>query len=96
MIRDNSGLSKVGLALLRKNLNKLTPPKSVELKIRGEQPVVIVYGPYDMFESNSFGWGRDNDRTKALAEAVAILGWPLPFETIRELDPTADRIINKW
>ena len=96
LIRDNSGLSKVGLALLRKNLDKLSPPKSVELKIRGEQQVVIVYGPYDMFESNSFGWGRDNDRTKALAEAVAILGWPLPFETIRELDPTADRIINKW
>jgi len=96
LIRDNSGLSKVGLALLRKNLDKLSPPKSVELKIRGEQQVVIVYGPYDTFESNSFGWGRDDDRTKALAEAVAILGWPLPFETIRELDPTADRIIKKW
>jgi len=96
LIRDNSGLSKVGLALLRKNRDKLTPPKSVELKIRGEQQVVIVYGPYDMFESNSFGWGRDDDRTKALAEAVATLGWPLPFETIREFDSTEDRIIKQW
>lgn len=96
MIRDRSGLSKVGLALLRKNLDKLSPPRSIELKIRGEQQVVIVYGPYDVFESNSFGWGRDDGRTKALSEAVAVLGWPLPFDTIREFNPTEDRIITRW
>ena len=49
MIKDNSGLSKVGLALLRKNLDKLAPPKQIELKVRGEQQVIIVTGPADSF-----------------------------------------------
>lgn len=96
MITDRSGLSKVGLALLRNNLDKLTPARSIELKIRGEQQVVIVYGPYEVFESNSFGWGRDDDRTKALSEAVTSLGWPLPLEELSKLEPDKDQLIRKW
>ena len=96
MIKDNSGLSKVGLALLRKNLDKLASPKQIELKVRGEQQVIIVTGPADSFESNSFGWGRADGRTKALAEAAAALGWPLPIETFQDIPFNEDRLINKW
>jgi len=95
MIKDTSRLSKVGLALLRRNLEKLTPTGSIELKVRGEQQVVIVSGPSDSFESNSFGWGRADERTKALAEAAAALGWPLPVETFQELAPGEGCLINK-
>lgn len=95
MIMDKSGLSKIGLALLHKNLDKLTPTKQIELKIRGEQQVVIVYGPYEVFESNSFGWGRDDDRTKALSEAVKSLGWALPFDELAKLEPNEDQLIRK-
>ena len=95
MIKDNSGLSKVGLALLRKNLDKLTPTKSIELKVRGEQQIVIVTGPMDSFESSSFGWGRADGRTKALAEAAAALGWPLPIETFQDIPFNEGRLINK-
>ena len=96
MITDRSGLSKVGLALLSKNLDKLTPPRQIELKTRGEQQVVIVYGPYEVFESSSFGWGRDDDRTKALSEALKSLGWPLPLDELRSLEPDKDQLIRKW
>jgi len=96
VIKDTSGLSKVGLALLRKNLDKLTPAKSIELKVRGEQQIVIVTGPMDSFESSSFGWGRADERTKALAEAAAALGWPLPVETFHDIPFNEDRLINKW
>ena len=95
MIKDNSGLSKVGLALLRKNLDKLAPPKQIELKVRGEQQVIIVTGPADSFESNSFGWGRAGEHTNALAEAAAALGWPLPVETFQDIPFNEDRLINK-
>jgi len=96
MIKDTSGLSNVGLALLRKNLDKLTQPRSIELKVRGEQQVLIVSGPGDSFESNSFGWGRADERTKALAEAVKALGWPLPYEEFQKLPANEDRLIKKW
>ena len=96
MITDRSKLSQVGLALLRKNLDKLAPPRSIELKIRGEQQVVIVYGPYEVFESNSFGWGRDDERTRALSEAVKSLGWSLPFDELTNLEPDKDQLINRW
>ena len=96
MITDKSGLSKVGLALLRKNLDKLTPAKSIELKRRGEQQVVIVMGPEDSFESNSFGWGRADERTRALAEAAEALGWPLSVETFQKIPFDEERLINKW
>lgn len=96
MIRDTSGLSKVGLALLRNNLDKLTPPRSIELKVRGEQQVLIVSGPGDSFESNSFGWGRADERTKALAEAVKVLGWPLTTRILEEFPANEDRLIKKW
>ena len=85
MIKDTSGLSRVGLTLLRNNLDKLTPTKSIELKVRGDRQVVIITGPVDSFESSSFGWGRADERTKALAEATAALGWPLPVETLQEI-----------
>lgn len=96
MITDNSGLTKVGLALLRNNLDRLTPVKTIELKIRGEQQVVVVTGSYESFESNSFGWGRADDKTNALAEAAKELGWPLPVETFQEIPFDEDRLINKW
>jgi len=85
----------VGLALLRRNLDKLTPTKSIELKVRGEQQVIIVSGPGDSFESNSFGWGRADERTKALAEAAAVLGWPLPYEEFQDMPVNEDRLIKK-
>jgi len=96
MIKDTSGLNKVGLALLRRNLDKLTPTKSIELKVRGEQQVLIVSGPSDSFESNSFGWGRADERTKALAEAAAALGWPLAYEEFQKIPFNEDRLIKKW
>ena len=96
MIKDTSGLSKVGLALLRNNLDKLTPPRSIELKVRGEQQVLIVSGPGDSFESNSFGWGRADGRTKALAEAAAALGWPLPYEEFQKRPFNEGCLIKKW
>jgi len=96
MIRDTSGLSKVGLALLRRNLGKLTPTESIELKVRGEQQVVIVTGPNDSFESNSFGWGRADERTKALAEAAAALGWPLPYDEFQKRPFNEGCLIKKW
>ena len=95
MIKDTSGLNKVGLALLRNNLDKLTPPRSIELKVRGEQQVLIVSGPGDSFESNSFGWGRADERTKALAEAVEALGWPLTTRILEEFPANEDRLIKK-
>jgi len=95
MIKDTSRLSKVGLALLRKNLEKLTPTESLELKVKGEQQVVIVSGPADSFESNSFGWGRADERTKALAEAAGALGWPLPVETFQKLPTNEGCLIKK-
>jgi len=61
-----------------------------------EQQVVIVYGPYEVFESNSFGWGRDDDRTKALSEAVKSLGWPLSLDEMSKLEPDKDQLIRKW
>jgi len=50
----------------------------------------------DSFESSSFGWGRADERTKALAEAAAGLGWPLPVETFQDIPFNEDRLINKW
>jgi len=110
MITDKSGLSKVGLALLRNNLGKHIPVLSIELKIRGAQQVVIVHGPQETFESSSFGWGRDDDRTKALSEVVELLEWqtgmvlirengtavPLPLEDLSKLEPDKDQLIGKW
>jgi len=96
MIKDASGLSKVGLALLRNNLDKLAPAKSIELKIRGEQQIVIVTGPMDSFESCSFGWGRADERTTSLAKAAAALGWPLPVETFQDFPASEDHLIKKW
>lgn len=96
MIKDGSGLSKVGLALLRKNQDKLCPPRQIELKLRGEQQVLVVAGQNDTFESNSFGWGRADGKTKALSEAVAKLGWPLSLEELEKLDPNKDHLIKKW
>lgn len=96
MITDRSGLTKVGLALLRANRDKLTPPKRVELKIRGDTQVLIVTGPQETFESASFGWGRANERTEALSEALAELGWPLTLETLQEMPAGEDRLIKEW
>ena len=96
MITDKSGLSRVGLALLRANRDKLTPPTRIELKIRGEQQLLVVTGPQATFESTSFGWGRADERTEALWAAVAELGWPLPLETLQRIPSTEERLINKW
>ena len=95
MITDKSGLSKVGLALLRANRDKLTPPTRIDLKIRGEQQVLVVTGPQATFESTSFGWGRADERAKALSEALAELGCPLPLEEVQSLDPEAGHLIKE-
>lgn len=96
MIRDKSGISKVGLALLRTNLASLSPPKRIELQVRGEQQVLVVIGPFDSYESNSFGWGRDDDRPRTLAEAVGTLGWPLPVEDVQKFEPDKGLLIKEW
>jgi len=96
MITDKSGLSKVGLALLRANRDKLTPPTRIELKIRGEQQVLVVTGPQATFESASFGWGRADERTKALSEALGYLGWPQPPEMLKEIPASQERLIMEW
>ncbi len=96
MISDNSGLSAVGMAVLRRNLDKLTPPLRLELKLAGDKQVLIVRGPGETFETSSFGWGRAGQRAKALAEALTELGWPLPLEEIQSLDPETDHLIKDW
>jgi len=95
MITDQSGLSTVGLALLRANRDRLVPPMRIELKIRGVQQVLVVTGPQETFESASFGWGRADERTKALAEATAVLGCPLPVGALQEIPPTEERVIKE-
>ena len=65
MITDKSGIPAVGLALLRANLAKLTPTKSVELKGK----MLVVVGPEESFESASFPPG-----SAALATALELLG----------------------
>jgi len=93
MITDWSGLSKVGLALLRANRDKLIPPKRIELKIRGDQQVLVVTGPLETFEESvSFGWGRADERTKALSEGLEELGWPLPLETLQQIPAGEERL----
>ncbi len=95
MIADKSGLSAVGMALLRRNLDKLTPPSQLELHVRGDKQVLVVTGPEETFESSSFGWGRADDHTKALSEALDVLGWQLPLEEVQALDPEKDHVIKK-
>jgi len=93
MITDRSGLTKVGLALLRANRDRLTPPKRIELKVRGDKQVLVVTGPQETFESASFGWGRPDERTRALSEATAELGWALPPEELQEIPAGEERLI---
>ncbi|KKN22115.1 hypothetical protein LCGC14_0918630 [marine sediment metagenome] len=71
MIKDNSGLPAVGLALLRANLHRLTPAKSVEMKGK----MLVVVGPEESFESTSFPPG-----SAALATALGLLGLPRYIE----------------
>ena len=73
MITDKSGIAEVGLALLKANLDKLTPPKSVALIHRGNQQVLEVQGPGETFESISFSWNKEG-ASPDLATALQLLG----------------------
>lgn len=75
MITDNSGLPSIGLAILRKNLDKLTPAE-VHLSHRGvpREYVLTVDGPEERFESTSFAWGDDSIKSEKLIEALKLLG----------------------
>ena len=90
MITDNSGLSAVGLALLRRNRDKLFPPVRLELMAVGGNQVMVLTGPTDSFRSSSFGWGRADERSKALFMALDELGCPMPLEQIQGLDIEED------
>ncbi len=98
MITDNSGLSAVGLALLRRNRDKLLPPVSLELKAMGGKQVMVLTGPADSFWSSSFGWGRADERSKALFTALDELGCPMPLEQIQGLDIEGDHTFRgiRW
>ncbi len=98
MITDNSGLSAVGMALLRRNKDKLLPPVSLELKLMGGKQVMVLTGSTDSFWSSSFGWGRADERAKALCAALDELGCPMPLEQIQGLDPEGDHTFRgfRW
>ncbi|KKM68812.1 hypothetical protein LCGC14_1457100 [marine sediment metagenome] len=98
MITDGSGLSVVGLALLRRNKDKLLPPVSLELKVMGGKQVMLLTGTTDSFWSSSFGWGRADERSQALFTALDELGCPMPLEQIQLLDPDGDHTFRgaRW
>lgn len=73
MITDNSGVAPVGLALLKANLDKLTPPKSVGLIYKGNQQYLQVVGPGETFESISFTWSVLGPSPE-LVTALGLLG----------------------
>jgi len=93
-ITDYSGQSSVGIATLRLYLDKLTPPVQLDLKVLQGQQVLVVTGPKATLVSNSFGWGRLDERTRALSQATAILGWPVSSEVFQQIPPTEERIIH--
>lgn len=90
MITDKSGLHNVGMALLRNNLAKLTPPIQVELRLRGDQQVLSIVGPDESFESTSFGWGDDSPKVTALAEALELIAEPVSFDDLRKAGPSQE------
>jgi len=94
IITDNSAQSSIGLAVLGLYRDKLTPPVQIELKVRGGQQVLVVTGPQATLESNSFGWGRLDERTKALWQATSVLGWSLPLELLQQIPPDQERLIR--
>lgn len=74
MITDKSGLPHVGLAIIRNNLDKLRDPESIHLMHRGDQQIMVIEGRRnERFESNSFSWGDDSPKTKALTEVLQLL-----------------------
>lgn len=87
MIIDKSGIPSVGLSLLRANLDKLSPPRRVELKLRGQfEQVLMVEGPSgDTYESWSFGWGAysSSENVQALSQALELVGAPTSFEDLK-------------
>ena len=90
MITDKSGVSSVGLGLLQVYRDVLTPPQKIELKVRGKDQFLVVTGPKDTLVSNSFGWGRPDERTNALFRATVYLGLPLPLAMLQQIPPTQD------
>jgi len=94
IITDNSSQSSIGLAALVLYRDKLTPPSQIELKIRDGQQVLVVTGPRGTFVSNSFGWGRLDERTEALREAISVLGWPISLEVFQQIPTTQERLIR--
>jgi len=94
MILDKSGLPNIGLALIRNNLGKLTPPKRVELKRRGEIQVLSIEGPGETYESESFGWGDASERVRAMSRALELVGFPTSFEDLRKAGPSQEHQIK--
>jgi len=94
IITDNSSQSSIGLAALGLYRDKLTPLVQIDLKVQGGQQILVVTGPRDTFVSNSFGWGRPDERTTALWQATSILGWPVPIEVFQQIPPTQERLIR--
>lgn len=94
IIEENSAQSSTGLAALRHYLAGLTPPRQIDLKIQGGQQILVVTGPRDTFVSNSFGWGRPDERTEALQQATSVLGWPVPLEVFQQIPPTQERLLR--
>jgi len=91
-ITDYSGQSNVGIATL--NLYKLTPLRQIDLKIQDGQQVVVLTGPKATLVSNSFGWGRFDERSAALSQATSILGWPVPLNILKQIPPDQERFIR--
>jgi len=94
IIEENSSQSSTGLAVLRHYRDKLTPLVQINLKVMDGQQVLVVTGPRDTLVSNSFGWGRADERTKALCQATSVLGWPVPLEVFQQIPPTQERLIQ--
>lgn len=86
MIPDNSGNPHIGLAIIRRNIDKLSVQGSeVHLTHRGDQQMLIIKGT-ETFESNSFAWGDDSPKSKVLIEVLQLIG----VSVTTELDPECD------
>jgi len=93
-ITDLSGQSNVGIATINLYRDKLTPLAQIDLKLVDGQQVVVMTGPKATLESNSFGWGRFDERSTALSQATSLLGLSVPLNILQQIPPDQERLIR--
>ena len=93
-ITDLSGQSSIGMAMLNRYKDKLTPLRQINLMIWEGQQFLVVTGPKTTLASNSFSWGKVDEWTRTLSQATTVLGWPVPPEVLQQIPATEERIIH--